>query len=169
MLGGLAGILLALNSNSQTSYTIYNPKAMSLSTNGLHLIAKHEGFRNKRYNDVAGKQTIGYGHLIRSGENYAEITREDAERLLREDVAIAENSVRNNVKTNLTQCQFDALISFVYNVGSRNFRESTLLRRINAGDTNASKEFDKWVYAGGRKVHGLANRRANERRMFEGN
>ena len=155
--------------NTQLNVTNYNVRNMSLSANGIRFIEDAEGIRTNRYNDIAGRPTIGYGHLIRSGENYTNINQETAERLLRQDVSTAENAVRINVHTNLTQPQFDALVSFTFNLGQGNLRNSTLLRRINSGDTNAPVEFGRWVYSGGRVVQGLVNRRRAERALFAGN
>lgn len=171
LLGSLAFALPEINAqtNINNNTTNYNVRNMSLSADGLRFIADHEGLRTNRYNDVAGRATIGYGHLIRSGEIYTNITQETAERLLRQDVSTAENAVRINVHTNLTQPQFDALVSFTFNLGQGNLRNSTLLRRINAGDTNAQEEFGRWVYAGGKVVQGLVNRRRDERALFAGN
>ncbi len=140
-----------------------------ISQSGVELIKKFEGYSAKRYADVAGKSTIGYGHLIREGENYTEITKDDAEALLRMDINYAERAVQRNVSVPLTQGQYDALVSFTYNLGEGNLRSSTLLKKLNAGDyDSAASEFLRWVYAGGKKIKGLENRRKKEAELFRG-
>uniref|UniRef100_UPI001B316D19 lysozyme n=1 Tax=Pantoea ananas TaxID=553 RepID=UPI001B316D19 len=95
------------------------------------------------------------------------ITGEQADKYLREDLLVAELTINTNVKVKLTQNQFDALASFVFNLGSGNFVKSTLLKKLNAGDiAGAADEFGKWVNAGGKKLAGLVKRRAAEREVF---
>jgi lysozyme len=95
-------------------------------------------------------------------------TKEECQALMITDVAEAEKAVRRLVKVKLTQEQFDQLVSFVFNVGEGNFQKSTLLRKLNSGQCwAAAAEFDKWVYAKGKKLPGLVTRRAYERREFE--
>lgn len=104
---------------------------MNISENGLNLIKKEEGFKQKPYVCPAGKLTIGYGHVILPNESFTEINEIQATQLLKNDVAIAEDCINNSVKVPITQDQFDALISFVFNVGRKAFLESTLLRNLN--------------------------------------
>lgn len=144
--------------------------ARGISQEGLRAIAGYEGLRLNVYNDVAGNPTIGYGHLIRPRENLRTVTQEQALELLRNDVASAEEAVNSNVNVDLTPNQYDALVSLVYNIGNGAFAGSTLLRELNSGDyEGAAQQFERWNRAGGRVVQGLANRRADERRRFEGN
>lgn len=141
----------------------------TISDQGLALIKHHEGLRLNRYNDAVGYPTIGYGHLIKDGENLHQITEAEAEALLRDDVREAENAVNRLVKVPVTQEQFDALVSFTFNLGSGSLSESTLLRKLNAGDyAGAANEFPRWVYADGNKLTGLVNRRHDERGLFVG-
>lgn len=141
---------------------------MKVSNNGLDLIKQFEGFSATPYKDVVGKSTIGYGHLIKKGEAFTRVSIEQATELLKEDCAIAETCVNTNVKTNLNQNQFDALVSFVYNLGCGAFKASTLLKDLNRGEfEKASNEFHKWNHAGGRVVRGLSIRRKKEELLFK--
>ena len=142
---------------------------MQISLAGLAHIKGWEGFRSYVYLDSAGKPTIGYGHLIKPYESFTTITEAEAARLLAKDVSTAENAVNAAVTVPLTQNQFDALVSFVYNVGAGAFSRSTMLKKLNQGDYfEAQKQFTRWVYAGGKVVPGLANRRLAESRLFAG-
>lgn len=94
-----------------------------------------EGFSPKVYNDSAGVPTIGYGHALKKGESYPHgISEAEGERLLRQDLKEAEDAVNDHVKAYLSQGQFDALVSFTYNVGSGTFSKSGLLQYLNHGD-----------------------------------
>lgn len=145
---------------------------MRISAKGLEFIKRHEGLRLTAYQDSAGVWTIGYGHTGRSAPppvfpNFT-ITEAEAEDYLRRDLAPAERAVNSLVHVPLTQNQFDALVSWVFNLGEGNLRASTLLRVLNLGDyVGAAKQFDRWVYAGDVKLKGLINRRAEERGLFE--
>lgn len=138
------------------------------------LIARHEGLSLKVYQDPVGLWTIGYGHLVKPTDPYhpygpiTEITQDEADRLLAQDVAIAERCVSDNVQVPLTANQRAALVSFVFNVGCTNFRNSTLLRLLNEGRMQeAAAELDKFVFARGVRLAGLVKRRASERELFE--
>lgn len=140
---------------------------MKTSQKGLDLIKRFEGFSARPYKCPAGKMTIGYGHVIRPAENLDKINPEQAETLLREDVGIAEGCIRRNVKTGLSQSQFDALVSFIYNVGTQAFEKSYLLRLLNQGDSErAARQFSRWVFARGVPLPGLIARRTAEKLMF---
>lgn len=92
---------------------------------------------------------------------------EEAQELLKRDVKIAENSIKRCITGTLTQNSFDALASFCYNVGTKAFEGSTLVKKINQGDmVGAAAEFGKWVYAKGQQVPGLVRRREAERLLF---
>ncbi len=96
------------------------------------------------------------------------ITRDQAFDLLRSDVAIAEQAVNTYVTVPLTQAQFDALVSFTYNLGSGNFKNSDLLKKLNAGQYDAVPgELNKWVYGGGKVLPGLVTRRSDEGTLFQ--
>ena len=147
---------------------------MRISERGLHLLKEWEGIRLKKYKDVAGKWTIGVGHLITreelmGGKFDNGITPSEAIVLLVKDVRPAESAVNRLVKCHLLQHRYDTLVSFVFNVGEGNFQKSTLLRKLNAWDYDAvPKELRKWVYAGGKRSKGLVNRRENEIKLWSG-
>ena len=143
---------------------------MKISDAGLALIRSFEGLRLNAYDDVAGKQTIGYGHLIKSGETFdGGITQEDAESLLESDVSTTEKCVTSLVRAAIAQNEFDALVCFAYNLGCRALQNSTLLRRVNVDDMEgAAEQFLRWDMAGGKVVQGLTNRRIAERALFLG-
>src|ERR1700756_2482697 len=116
--------------------------ASEVSDAGLHFIGRYEGFRSELYDDPAGNCTIGFGHLVHLGptdgseapELCAGITRQQALELLRTDAHTAAEAVRTRVTVPLSQPQFDALVSFAFNVGAGAFAGSTLLRLLNAGE-----------------------------------
>lgn len=139
-----------------------------ISQEGVDAIKRHEGWSAVVYLDVAGKRTIGYGHLIRAGEEFpGPITREQGEAILRADLETAEAAVRRHVSIPVTQGMYDALVSFTFNLGGGNLSSSTLLRKLNAGDyTGAAAEFLRWNKAGGREVGGLTTRRQDEKNNF---
>ena len=142
---------------------------MKISDNGLNLIKQFEGFSAQAYTCPAGKRTIGYGHVILTGEKFPPegISKIAAEDTLKIDVSKAQKAVLRLVRVPLTQHQFDALVSFVYNIGGKAFRESTMLSLLRENKMDlAAAEFDKWVYAGGKMLKGLANRRFEESEMF---
>ena len=141
----------------------------TLSDEGAQLIKRHEGLRLTVYADTAGFKTIGFGHKLLPSRVYpAAITTEQAETLLKDDLAIAQAAVRRLVAVPLREGQFAALVSFTFNLGAAALAASTLLRKLNAGDyAGASREFARWVHAGGRKLEGLVSRRADERALFD--
>lgn len=146
---------------------IMSNRKRAISKNGLELIKQYEGWSATIYKDVAGYPTIGYGHLIKAGESFTTITRAEGELLLRKDVKIAERGVNELVNVPLSQNMFDALVSFVYNVGAGAFKNSTLLKVLNAGDyQQAQKELARWNKAGGKINQGLINRREHEQQLF---
>ena len=147
---------------------------MQTSDNGLALIKKSEGFRGNAYPDPAtgGKPyTVGYGTTVypsgmpvKLGDK---VTEQQADAYLRNDVKKFESAVSNAVKVKLTKGQFDALVSFTYNVGPANMASSTLIKKLNAGDVNgAADEFPRWNKAAGKVMAGLTTRRADERALF---
>lgn len=140
---------------------------MKTGEKGLALIKHFEGLRLQAYRCSADVWTIGYGHTagVRPGDV---ITPEQADAFLREDVADAERVVGRFVRVPLTQCQFDALVSFTFNLGSGNLRTSTLLRLLNAGDyPRAAGQLLRWVNAGGKRLPGLVRRREAEKALFD--
>ncbi|MEL4885699.1 lysozyme [Pectobacterium betavasculorum] len=144
---------------------------MQISSNGINLIKQFEGCELTAYQDAVGVWTIGYGWTqavdgksIRRGMTIDSAT---ADRLLKTGVVQYEQAVNQLVKVAISQNQFDALVSFAYNVGTRSLSTSTLLRKLNAGDiSGAADEFLRWNKAGGKELAGLARRRVAEREMF---
>lgn len=139
---------------------------MRTSRTGIELIKAHEGLRLDAYLCPAGVPTIGYGHTynVKIGDR---ITEEQAEKFLIDDLIVAETEV-NRYGLNINQNQFDALVSFVYNVGAGNFRGSTLLKRLkaNPNDPDIANQFKKWVYGGGKVLPGLVRRRNEEAKLY---
>lgn len=142
---------------------------METSQKGLDFIKQFEGIRKKAYLDSVNIPTIGVGHTGPEVYMGMEITDEQVDEYLKEDVKEAENAVNKFVEVDLSQDQFDALVSFTFNLGSGNLQQSTLLKKVNAGDTEgASQEFQKWNRAGGKVVVGLTKRRLGEADLFRG-
>lgn len=140
---------------------------MQISKAGLDLIKQFEGLYLKAYRCPAGVPTIGYGHTagVSMGQT---ITQQQADDYLRRDVRQFERAVARLVTVPLTQGQFDALVSFAFNLGEGALAQSTLMRLLNAGDyAGAAAQFDRWNKAGGRVLPGLVRRRAAERALFE--
>lgn len=142
------------------------PAARRINETGLELIKDFEGLRLSAYQDAVGVWTIGYGHTSTAYPGQR-ITIAQATALLRQDVANFENAVTQAVRVPITENQFAALVSFTYNVGSGALNSSTLLRKLNAGDTfGAASEFLRWNRAGGNVLAGLTRRREAERSLF---
>jgi lysozyme len=141
---------------------------MKTSDAGIELIKGFEGLRLTAYRDAAGVATIGYGHAGQDVQESDTITEAEADRLLRLDLLAAELAVQKLVKAPLNQHQFDALVSFVFNLGAENLKSSTLLRLLNDGlYAHAAQQFNLWVHAKGQRLTGLVRRRAAERALFE--
>ncbi|WP_350305569.1 lysozyme [Photorhabdus viridis] len=139
---------------------------MQISEKGLKELKSYEGCSLTAYLCPARVWTIGYGHThgVKPGDA---ITDEQATQFLLEDLAPVYITIESNVKVPLTQGQFDALCSFIFNCGAGAFVRSTLLKKLNAGDyKGAANEFMRWNQAGGRILPGLDARRASERSMF---
>lgn len=141
---------------------------MKLSTEGLDLIKRFEGFRGRQYNDVAGFLTIGYGHRIVPPESFANgVSEPQGAAILEADVSEAEKAVSELVKVEMTQGQFDALVDFCFNLGAGRLMKSTLLRALNAGRYEAAAEqLLLWDLAGGEVNLGLKARREAELRLW---
>lgn len=137
-----------------------------MSAQGLEQLKTREGFSANKYPDHKG-YSVGFGHLIKPGESLDYVSVAQATDLLMQDVAWAESSVYKAITVPIAQVQFDALVSFCYNVGAPSFERSTLVRKINSGDDTAPAEFDRWVYASGARNGALVARRASERQQFE--
>lgn len=139
-----------------------------MKTVNKEIVKEFEGLRLEAYKCPADAWTIGYGHTLGVIPGDV-ITEKEAEILLAEDLEDAESAVNEYVKVKLNQNQFDALVSFVYNLGAGNFKSSTLLRKLNAGDyLGAANEFKRWNKAGGKVLNGLVRRRAAECNLFIG-
>jgi lysozyme len=141
---------------------------MELSAAGLDLLKKSEGFCSRAYLDLAGKPTIGYGHRILDSESFPEAIEEaKAESILREDVRVAEQAVERLVRVPLSQSQFDALVDFCFNLGSRRLAGSTLLAELNSGRYSAAAvELLRWNHVGTEVNAGLTARREAEFRLW---
>ncbi|WP_342270465.1 lysozyme [Rickettsia endosymbiont of Orchestes rusci] len=145
---------------------------MSAQELAKQLIKQFESLRLAPYYCPAGRKTIGYGHAIKPHElPYldTEITKEQAERLLDEDVKQVQIALHKYCHVYLSVNQQVALISFIFNCGAGAFKASTLRRKLNKGQYSAAAdEFLKWVYAGDKKLTGLVKRRTIERAVFLG-
>lgn len=139
---------------------------MNISQKGIDLIKNFEGLQLKSYKCPAGVWTIGYGTTrgVKQGQS---ITQKEAEELLKRDLRYFELRVDKLVTVPLTQGQYDALVSFTYNLGEGNLKSSTLLKKLNSKDyEGAALEFPKWNRAAGKVLNGLIKRRAAEQKMF---
>lgn len=136
---------------------------------GLEIIMHHEGFVPEVYLCPAGIPTIGYGHVVLPHENFDEgITKERGMEILRNDVGIAERAVSRLISVPLADEQFDALVSFTFNLGSGSLQSSTLRQKVNRQEHDlAPDQFRRWVYAGGRRLRGLVRRREDEALWYE--
>lgn len=143
---------------------------MNISDQGLELIKNFEGFRSQKYQDTGGRWTIGFGHLIKEGENFDEgITQDQGTQLLEQDLQTTEDSINKNVRVSLTQDQFDALCSLVYNWGIGHFQRSDLLQKLNSGDYDGALQDLKNVdTVNGRVCNGLVRRRTLEANLWNG-
>lgn len=142
-------------------------KTMKTGTKGKTLIKKSEGKKLTAYKPIPEDPwTIGYGHTVgvREGDK---ITNEEAENFLGADLLVYEDCINTFCHLELAQNEFDALVSFTYNLGCGNFRKSTLLILLNAGDrAGAAEQFPRWNRAAGRVMAGLTKRRMKERELF---
>lgn len=140
---------------------------MITSQHGVDHIKSFESCQLKAYLCPANVWTIGYGHTagVKSGD---QISQMQAERYLKADLVRVEQDIQKIVRVPLTQGQFDALVSFAFNCGTRALSTSTLLRKLSQRDySGAAEEFPRWVYANGKRLGGLERRRRLEKRMFE--
>lgn len=145
---------------------------MKISQAGIELIKRFEGCRLEAYQDSVGVWTIGYGSTywpdgrrVKQGDRLA--SEVEAEQLLRDALKTYEAGVNRLVKVHITQNQFDALVSFTYNLGVGALEKSTLIRKLNHIDIiPVANEFSRWTKAGGKELEGLRRRRAAERELF---
>lgn len=149
-------------------------EAVKTSQQGISFICAQEGFVPHVYKDVAGIPTIGFGHVVLPGETFAaSISRDEAVALMAQDLAKFEDAVNQNVSVPITQCEFDALVSFSYNCGVGALKASSTLRLLNEGERTAAADglllWDKRTNPITGKLvvdAGLSARRAAERQMF---
>ena len=145
---------------------------MTTSQKGVDLIKRYEGLSLKPYLCPARIPTIGYGSTIypdgtKVTMRDAPITKERAEEILKFVLTTFERAVNKLVTVPINQNQFDALVSFAYNVGGVHLADSTLLKMLNKGDyAGASEQFGRWVKAGGKTLPGLVARRESEKELF---
>ncbi len=139
-----------------------------INNEGYILIKYFEGFRDTPYKCAAGRATIGYGHLLKVNESYSYINITDAEKLLYQDLEVAEKAVCKYIRNDVKDNQFSALVSFTYNLGAASLQRSTLRQKINYGSSSDEicDEFMRWVYSGGKKIKGLFERRYAESVMY---
>ena len=145
---------------------------MLISDKGLAIIKYFEGFRSRPYRCPAGIATIGYGSIwnidgTRVTMSRAPVSRSEATKLLQCEMIHIYKTMSRFVSVETNQHEFDALCSFIYNVGSGNFRASTLRQKLNRGDKlGAANEFWKWRRGGGKILPGLVKRRQYEKDLF---
>lgn len=139
---------------------------MQISEAGIDAIKRREGFRAHAYPDANG-YSCGYGHFGVSADYVCTVT--EATNWLMGDLARAEGAVNSGLNFTPAQDQFDALVSFAYNVGPHAFLSSTLLKRLNAGEfTDVPNQMMRWVFSGGVESPALEARRKDEIAQFEG-
>ena len=141
-------------------------KNMKIGNKGLEMIKHFEGLELNAYQCAAGVWTIGYGHT--KGVQQGMVISEDtANEMLVEELKEYENYINTLVKVELNQNQFDAMVSWVYNLGSSNLQASTLLKVLNAGDyEGVPAQIMRWNKAGGKVLEGLTRRRQAEADLF---
>ncbi|MHB9075239.1 MAG: glycoside hydrolase family protein [Desulfobaccales bacterium] len=153
--------------SSEDSAPPRGPGRMKVSQHGLEFIKNEEGCVLHVYKDQAGYPTIGVGHLIKPGEEFATLSESEALDLLAKDLKVAEDAVQGNVLVPLSQNQFDALVSFTFNVGTGALEKSTLLKLLNQGQYEAVPgELMRWIKAGSQTLPGLVNRRQHEGELW---
>lgn len=140
---------------------------MKSSAEIVEIIKNFEGLRTTAYSCPGGYKTIGYGHKLPANSLCNEISIEEAAALLLDDIREVEKSVQRNINIMLKQSQFDALVSFTFNVGSASLQRSTLRQKINRQEhAQVPGEFMRWIYSGGRILPGLVNRREIEADIY---
>lgn len=139
---------------------------MKIGNKGLEMIKHFEGLELNAYKCAAGVWTIGYGHTKGVQEGMV-ISEETANEMLVEELKEYENYINTLVTVELNQNQFDAMVSWVYNLGSSNLQASTLLKVLNAGNyEGVPEQIMRWNKAGGRVLEGLTRRRQAEADLF---
>lgn len=156
---------------------------MVMSDKGVKLLKQWEGYKLRPYKDAAGLLTIGVGHLLTPTELKSEhiiingihidwthgITDSECEALLKQDLVRYEDAVNRECTTQLNQDQFDAMVSFCFNIGIMGFKQSSAKTRINQGNLqDVPARMRLWNKAGGKVLKGLINRRENEIKLWLG-
>ena len=138
---------------------------MHISDKGIEFIIREEGERLTAYKCPAGVWTVGVGHTagVKQGDT---ITKEQAHELLKCDLKGFEDVLNKNIQVQLKQHEFDALMSFIFNIGAGAFKKSTLLKKLNNNE-DITGEFEKWKYGGGRVLPVLVARRKRELILFK--
>lgn len=145
---------------------------MNIGDRGVELIKSFESFEPAPYRDAAGIPTIGYGNTYYPGGQRVRMTdtpisEPEARRLLLAVLQDFEDAINTALRVEVTQSQFDALVCWAYNVGARAAADSTLMRKLNAGDVQgAADQFTRWTKSGGKVLRGLLRRREAERALF---
>ena len=142
-----------------------------MTENGIQMLKLFEALQLETYLDSDGLPTIGWGHLIRDGENFdGPITEEQAEGIFRADLFSHERGMLSLVSVPLRPCELDALVSFVFNTGAKQFKTSTMRKLLNDGAPSAevADQFPRWVYSDGLRVRGLIRRRNTEAACYLG-
>lgn len=158
--------LLQQEPQQSAAKQLFKAASLSAGAAAVALITAYEGLRLEAYKDPVGVWTICYGSTknVQPGQV---ATLQECKNRLGADAEEAANAVRKYVQHPITQEQFDALVDFTFNLGAGNLKNSTLLRKLNAGDCyGAAEEFRRWVYAGGQVLPGLPKRREEEYKLF---
>jgi lysozyme len=140
-----------------------------MSPVGYALVKRHEGYFPFPYICPAGLRTVGYGHVIMPGERFDKpLVGDQAEQILKRDMAKFERAVNRVVTVPLWPLQFDAVTSLTFNIGGGALQSSTLLKRVNAQrHAEVPDQFRRWVFAAGKRLRGLERRRADEAALYE--
>ena len=144
---------------------------MKINAAGLDLIKRWEGLRLTAYQDSGGVWTIGYGHTAEAGppapKAGMKITEKEANDILTRDLGQYERAVTKAISVAPTSNQFAAMVSLCYNIGPTNFAKSSVVRRMNEGNSKAAADaFLLWNKAGGKVLKGLTARREDEKKLF---
>ncbi|MGF9764822.1 lysozyme [Microvirga sp. 0TCS3.31] len=171
-----SGTMLEILEGAQRAVLPQGVQLRPVYKKGISLTKVSEGWVPRRYNDSAGYCTVGYGHLLKKArcdgtgpevEFLNGITEPRGEDLLVDDIEQAQITVILAVKRQLTEGQYAALCDFTFNVGGANFRNSTLLKVVNAGQFDrVPSQFERWTLAGGKEWPGLVTRRQREIEIF---
>jgi lysozyme len=166
VLAGALAASLSFGAYAGNSTHYLPDEQRSISKEGLQLIKKYEGYKEKAYKCQAGVWTVGYGHTKNVQPN-SKINKDQAESYLIEDVKNAEIAVKKYVNVPVTQGQYDSLVSLAYNIGGNNFRKSTTLKEVNNKNyEKAGKGILLWNKAKGKISNGLVKRRNEEYSLF---